>query len=92
MSPHVSAPYDIAGNTQCRQVCSTVTLKDVAVLGEFCPPGRDFSLNLFDLVFVSGTVFLPQVDLAFILFYLSGVVGIKLLVCHFIVDLFIVGL
>ena len=36
------------------EACSYVTLEDVAVLGECCPSGRDSSLNLLILVFVSG--------------------------------------
>ena len=38
------------------QACSNVTLDDVAVLGESCPYGRDLSLNLLVLVYVSGAV------------------------------------
>ena len=38
------------------QACSNVTLEDVALLGECCPSGHDSSLNLLDLVFVSGAV------------------------------------
>jgi len=41
------------------QACSNITLEDVTVLGECCPSGRDSSLNLFFLVFVSGA-FHPQ--------------------------------
>ena len=64
VSAHVSAPYVIAGSTRVvdlsLQTCSNVTLEDVALLGECCP-----SLNLLVLVFVSGTVSLSQVDVAF---------------------------
>ena len=67
---HVSAPYVIAGSTHeyvdlSLQACSSVTLEDAAVLGECCPTSRDSSLNLLVLVFVSGTVSLSQVDVAF---------------------------
>ena len=42
------------------QAYSNVTLEDVAVLGECCPPSHDSSLNLLVLVFVSGAgVFVP---------------------------------
>ena len=44
---------------------SNVTLEDVAVPGECCPSGRDSSLNLLVLVFVSGALSLTQVDVAF---------------------------
>ena len=47
------------------QACSSVTLEDVAVLGECCPSGRDSSLNRLVLVFVCGVVPLSQVDVAF---------------------------
>ena len=47
------------------QACSNVTLEDVAVLGECCPSGHDSSLNLLVLVFVSGSVSLSHVDVAF---------------------------
>ena len=41
----------------CRLVaCSYVTLENVAVLCEWCPSGRDSSLNLFVLDFVFGAV------------------------------------
>ena len=46
------------------QACSNVTLEDVAVLGECCPSGRNFSLNLLVLAFISGAVPLSQVDVA----------------------------
>ena len=69
VSAHVSAPYVIAGNTRVvdlsLQACSNVTLEIVAVLGECCPSGRDSSLNLLVLVFVSGAVSLSHVDVAF---------------------------
>ena len=45
------------------QPCSNVD--DVAVLGECCPSGRDSSLNLLFLVFVTGVASLSQVDVAF---------------------------
>ena len=38
------------------------THKDVAVHDECYPSGRDYSLNLLVLVFVSGTISLSQVD------------------------------
>ena len=44
----------------CRLVSSNMFLEDVAVLGECCPPGRDSSLNLLVLVFVSGAVLCPR--------------------------------
>ena len=47
------------------QACPSVTHEDVAVLGESCSSGRDSSLNLSDLVFVSGAVSQSQVDVAF---------------------------
>ena len=47
------------------QACSNVTLEDVTVLGECCPFGRDSSLNLLVLVFVSDAVSLSQVDVTF---------------------------
>ena len=55
------------------QACSSVTLEDVAVLGECCPSGCDSSLNLLILVFVAGTVSLSQVDVAFNILDLSVV-------------------
>ena len=39
--------------------------KNVAVLGECCPPGRDSSLNLLVLAFASGAVSLSKADIAF---------------------------
>ena len=73
VSAHVSAPFVFVGSKHdiytylvlLLQACSNVTLKDVAVLGECCPPGRDSSLNLMVLVFVLGVVSLSQVDVAF---------------------------
>ena len=47
------------------EACSNVTFEDVAVLGKCRPSGRDSSLNLLVLVFVSGAVSLSQVDAAF---------------------------
>ncbi|KAK2170756.1 hypothetical protein NP493_1143g01020 [Ridgeia piscesae] len=61
MSAHVSAPYVIAGIMSCRFASS----KNVAVLGKCCPSGRDSSLNLITLIFVSGAISLSQVDVAF---------------------------
>ena len=55
------------------QACSKVTLEDVVVLGECCPPGRDSSLNLLVLVFVSGAVSLSEGDVAFNVLDLSAV-------------------
>ena len=47
------------------QACSNVTFEDVAVLIECYPSGRDSSLNFPVLVFVSGAIYLSQVDIAF---------------------------
>ena len=47
------------------QASSNVSLEYVAVLGECCPPGRDSSLNLRVLDFISGAMSLSQVDVAF---------------------------
>ena len=47
------------------QACSSVTLEDVTVVGECCPFGCDYSLNVLVLIFVSGAVSLSQVDVAF---------------------------
>ena len=55
------------------QACSSVTLEDVAVLGECYPPGRDSSLNLIVLVFVSGAVSLSRVNVFFNVLYLRDV-------------------
>ena len=54
VSVQVSASYVSAGSMHelSLQVFSSVTLEDVAVLGECCPSGRD-SLNLIVLVFIS---------------------------------------
>ena len=38
------------------QACSNVTLEDAAVLGECYLSGRDSSLNLIILEFVSGAI------------------------------------
>ena len=67
VSTHVSVSYVIAGSMHdlSLQACSNVTLEDVVVLGKCCPSGRDSSLNLLVLVFVSGAVSLSQVDVAF---------------------------
>ena len=43
------------------------------LLGECCPSGRDFSLNLLILVFVSGSVSLSEGDVAFNVLDLSVV-------------------
>ena len=48
-----------------QQACSNVSLEDVAVLGDCCPPGRDSFVNLVVLVFVYGAISLTQVDVAF---------------------------
>ena len=62
VSAHVSVPYVIAGSMQVvvvdlsLQACSSVTLEDVAVLGECCKSGHDSSLNLLALVFVTGAI------------------------------------
>ena len=55
------------------QACSNVTLEDVAVLGEYCPSGRDSSLNLLVMDFVFGAVSLSQLDVAFNVLDLSVV-------------------
>ena len=81
VSVHVSTPYLIAGRWNyawvvdlslqatgtClkRQACSSVTLEDVMLLGECCPSGRNSSLDLPVLVFVSDAVSLSQVDVDF---------------------------
>ena len=65
------SPYVIAGSTHelivdlSLQSCPNVTFEEVAALGEFCPSGRDSSLNRLVLVFVSGAVSLSKVDVAF---------------------------
>ena len=51
------------------------------MLGEYCPSGRDFSLNLVVLVLVSGTTSLSQVDVAFTVLN-RNVVDLKLM-CRF---------
>ena len=48
-----------------RQAYSSITFDDIAVLDECWPSGRDSSLNIIILVFVSGAVYLSQVDVAF---------------------------
>ena len=55
------------------QACCNVTLEDVAMLGECCPSGRDSSLNLLVLVFVSGAVSVARIDLALTVLDLSVV-------------------
>ena len=45
------------------QACSNLTLENVAMPG--CPSGRDSSLNLLVLVFISGAISLSQRDIAF---------------------------
>ena len=47
------------------QACASVTLDDVVVLGESCQSGRDTSLNLLVLVYVSGAVSQSQADEAY---------------------------
>ena len=47
------------------QSCPNVIHEDAAVLVECCPFGRDSSLNLLALVFVSGAMSLFQVYMAF---------------------------
>ena len=72
------------------QACSSVTLEDVAVLGECCPSGRGCSLNLLVLVFASGAVSLSQVDVAFSVLDLSVVdTGVSVSIITFVFDLFI---
>ena len=65
MSAHVCHLWKYTVVDLSLQACSNVTLKYVAVLGECCPSGRDSSLNLLVLVFVSSAVSLSQVDVAF---------------------------
>ena len=65
------------------QACFNVTLEDVAVLGECCPSGRNSSLDLLVLVFVSGAVSLFQVDVAFKVLDLS-VIDLVILIFTFI--------
>ena len=67
------------------QACSNVTLEDVAVLGECYPPGCDSSLNLLNLVFISGAVSLYQVDVVFNVLDLS----VSFSIITFVFDLFI---
>ena len=65
--------------------------EDVALLHECCLSGRDSSLNLLVLVFVSGAVSLSQVDVAFSVLDM-GVVDIYWCVIshhHLCFDLFI---
>ena len=65
MYPHRMSLLEV--RMSCRLVSSSifnVTLEDIAVLGECCPSGRDSSLNLLVLVFISGIVSLPEVDVA----------------------------
>ena len=73
------------------QACSNVTLEDVAVLGECCPSSRDSSLNILVLVFVSGAVFLSQVDVAFNVLdrVLLTYIGVSFSIITFLFDLFI---
>ena len=71
---YVSTPYGIAGSTNLvLQAYSNVNLDDVAVLSESCPSGRDSSLNLFALVFISGAVSKFQVDIVYNVIDLSVV-------------------
>ena len=46
------------------QACSNFTLEDVAIFGEYSPSGRNSSLNLLVLDFVSGVVSQSQVQRA----------------------------
>ena len=55
------------------QACSNVTLEDVAVLDECCPPGRGSSLNLLVLIFVYGAICMSQVEVALSVLDLSVV-------------------
>ena len=80
----------------CRFVSSSmsqfnVTLEDVAVLGECCPSGRDSSLNLNVLVFVSGDVSLSQIYVALTVLDLRLLTctGVSFSIITFIFDLFI---
>ena len=69
MSAHVSAPHVISRSTLVHlslQARSNVSLEYITVLGQCCPSGRDFSLNLFVLVVIPGAVSLSsQVDVTF---------------------------
>ena len=70
MSDHVSTPHIIAVGTYELYTCllkasSNVNLEYVALLGKYCLFGRDSSLNLLVLVFVSVFESLSQVDVAF---------------------------
>ena len=76
------------------QACSSVTLEDVAVLGECCPSGRDSLLNLLVLFFLwccffSGAVSLFHVDVPFNVLDLSIVDMCQFLhhLCHQLIHL-----
>ena len=76
------------------QTYPNITVDDVAVLGECCPPGRDSTLNLFVLVFVSDAVSLSQVDVAFNVLDLGvytrhNYIGVSFSIITFVFDLFI---
>ena len=73
------------------QTCPNVTLTYVGKLGECCLSGSDISLNLLVLVFISGAVYLSQIDVTCTVLYLS-VVNIYWCVLFIIIlvfDLFI---
>ena len=61
------------------QAYSNVTIEDVVVHGECCPSGRNSSLNLF----VSGAIYVSQVDVAFNVLDLS-VVSIYILLLRLV--------
>ena len=70
VSVHASAPYVIAGSTHELQTCffnhvPLVPLIMSRFLTNFFPSGRDSSLNLLVLVYVTGAVSLSQVGVAF---------------------------
>ena len=51
MFPRLTSLLEVVVVDLFLQACSSVTLEDVAVLGECCPSGRDSSVNLLVLVF-----------------------------------------
>ena len=74
------------------QACSNGTLEDVAVVGECCPSGHESSLNLLVLIFVSGTVSMSHIDVAFNVLSLSVVdiyIGVSFSITTFVFDVFI---
>ena len=69
VSAHVSAPYVIAGSTQQLYACLFKHILVLLLKMLWCLAS---SLNLLVLVFVSGAVSLPQVDVSFNVLNLSG--------------------